>query len=182
MAHRRLSSYGTLGAVTRPATPGSSGLPAPSGRIQRPAWRARAVRALAVGILVGQAALLIRGYWDPHAHFGFQPFPESSTWRADIVRVTADGRRISIDEPWPGGYDWDRLVRWRVLQHPERRKHAYSSLDATVDFLDEALDWVAEHTPADTETVRLEARVEGRRNTRGPVLIVLRSDDRDEAR
>ena len=58
----------------------------------------------------------------------------------DVVRVTVDGRRVGIDEPWPGGYDWDELVRWRVLERPERRRHAYVSFDASIDFLDEALD------------------------------------------
>jgi hypothetical protein len=134
-----------------------------------------------VVVLLGQAALLVRSYADPHNFFGFQPFNESSTWRADIVRVTADGARIPIDQPWPGGYDWDDLVGWGVLQRPDRTEHAYSGLDATVDFLDKALDWVADHTPEDHETVYLEASVTGYRNTRGPETRVLRSHLREEA-
>ena len=98
------------------------------------------------------------------------------------MRVTVDGRRVSIDEPWPGGYDWDALVRWRVLERPERRRHAYVSFDASIDSLDEALDWVADHTPRDTETLYLEAKVVGTRNTRGPVRLVLRTEEREEAR
>lgn len=155
--------------------------------IERPRWRARLVRAFFVGVLLTQAVLVLRSYDDPHNFFGFQPFNESSTWKADVVRVTADGRRIPIDEPWPTGsgddsYDWDDLVGWRVVQHPERMKHAYSGLDASLDFFDEALDWVADHTPADTETLYLEAEVTGFRNTRGPDERVFRSDDREEAR
>jgi hypothetical protein len=150
-------------------------------RIERPPWRALLVRAFVVVVLAGQAVLVVRSYWDPHNFFGFQPFNESSTWQADIVRVTADGRRIPIDEPWPGGYEWDELVGWGVLQGPDRLKHAYSGLDASLDFLDESLDWVADHTPDDTETLYLEADVTGFRNTRGPEHRVLRSATREEA-
>lgn len=140
------------------------------------------MRGFSVVVLVVHGGLLVRSYADPHNFFGFQPFNESSTWQAEIVRVTADGERISVDEPWPGGYDWDDLVGWRVLQRPERLKHAYSGLDATLDFLDESLDWVATHTPRDTETLYLEASVTGYRNTRGPEHRLLRSDVREQAR
>lgn len=135
-----------------------------------------------VAVLVAQAVLLVRSYADPHNFFGFQPFNESSTWRADIVRVAADGRRIPVADPWPGGYDWDELVDWGVLQRPDRLKHAFSGLDASLDFLAESLDWVADHTPDDAETLYLEAVVTGYRNTRGPDERVLRSALREEAR
>ena len=151
-------------------------------RVQRPRWRAVLVRAFVATVLVGQAVLIVRSYWDPHNFFGFQPFNESSTWRADVVRVTADGRRVPIDEPWPGGYDWDELVDWGVVQEPDELKHAYSGLDASLDFFAEALDWVADHTPDDTETLHLEAEVTGFRNTRGPLHRTLRSEPREEAR
>ena len=161
---------------------GASCAAAGSDRIVRPRWRARLVRGFVIAVLVGHAALLVRGYADPHKFFAFQPFNESSTWRADIVRVTADGRRVPIEEAWPGGYEWDELVGWEVLAQPSRTKHAYSGLGASLDFLDAALDWVADHTPDDTETLYLEARTEAYRNTRGPELGVLRSDVREEAR
>ncbi len=144
------------------------------------------MRGFVALVLVAQAVLALRSYSDPHNFFGFQPFNESSEWRAEIVRVTADGRRIPIDDPWPGGaagdvYEWDDMVDWGVLQRPDARKHAYSGLDASLDFLAESLDWVADHTPADTETLYLEAVVEGWRNTRGPEARVLRSAVREEA-
>lgn len=151
-------------------------------RLARPRWRGRLVRVFFVAVVVAQFALVVRSYADPHNFFGYQPFNESSTWRADVVRVTTDGDRIPIESPWPGGYDWNELVGWEVVQHPGRMKHAYSGLDASLDFLDEALDWVADHTPADTETLYLEAEVTGFRNTRGPEHRTLRSDVREEAR
>lgn len=139
------------------------------------------MRGFAAVVLVGHLGLLARGYVDPHKFFAFQPFNESSVWRADVVRVTADGRRIPIEDDWPGGYDWDELVGWGVLEQPSVPRHAYSGLGTSIDFFDESLDWVADHTPDDHETLYLEAVVERWRNTRGPVTEVLRSDLREEA-
>ena len=150
-------------------------------RIERPRWRTRLVRGFVALVLVGHALLLARGYSDPHKLFAFQPFNESSTWRADVVRVTADGERLPVGLAWPGGYDWDELVGWRVLQQPSAVRHAYSGLGASLDFLDEALDWVADHTPDDHHTLYLEARVEAWRNGRGPEVVVHRSELREEA-
>lgn len=50
---------------------------------------------------------------------------------------------------------------------------------ATVDFLAEALDWVATHTPDDHDTRYLEATVTTYENTRGPTVTVLRSVERE---
>ena len=46
-------------------------------------------------------------------------FPESSTWQADIVRVTDDGQRIPITEPW-AGYRWARAGRRPRACEPRR--------------------------------------------------------------
>ena len=149
-------------------------------RIERPRWRARLVRTFVAVVIIGQLFLVARSYDDPHNLFGFQPFNESSTWQVEIVRVTADGDAIPIDAPWPGGYDWDELVDWRTLQDLDRgQRHAYSGLGTMLDYLGEALDWVADNTPADDETAYLQATVVAYRNTRGPEIHVLRSHDRD---
>ena len=73
--------------------------------------RARIVgrRVAVVAVVAAQAFFVVRGYWSAHKEFAFQMFPESSTWQADIVRVTADGRRVPIAEPW-AGYRWCELV------------------------------------------------------------------------
>ena len=84
----------------------------------RPRWRIQAARVVFVAVLATQVGFAINGYLEPHKYFAFQPFNESSTWRAEIVRVTTDGDRIPITEPWPGGYDWDELVDWGVLEDP----------------------------------------------------------------
>ena len=53
-----------------------------------------------VVVLLVQVGFALNGYRDPHKFFAFQPFNESSTWRADIVRVTWDGERVPVDEDW----------------------------------------------------------------------------------
>ena len=74
-------------------------------------------RVVVVAVVVLQLGFVARGYWSDHKEFAFQMFPESSTWRADVVRVTADGRRVPIERPW-SGYRWDELVQNRGLSYP----------------------------------------------------------------
>ena len=128
-------------------------------------------------VLLVQVGLALNGYRDPHKFFAFQPFNESSTWRADVVRVTWAGERLPVDQDW-AGYEWDTLVDMEALQGPEHLRHAYMGVGATIDFLDDALDWLATHTPADRSTRYLEAEVTYFENTRGPHHVVLRSVER----
>ncbi len=134
-------------------------------------------RVVVVAVVALQVGLAARGYWTDHKPFAFQMFPESSTWRADIVRVTADGRRVPIEQPW-SGYRWDELVQGRGLTYPGVRHHADAGLDNQLAFLDSALDWVAEHTPRDRETRYLEATVTAWHNDDPPRVSVLRSSVR----
>jgi hypothetical protein len=62
-------------------------------------WTVWARRIVVVVVVVAQLAFVVRAYHSAHKEFGFQMFPESSTWQADIVRVTADGQRIPISNP-----------------------------------------------------------------------------------
>ncbi len=138
-------------------------------------------RRVAVALVViAQLVLVARGYWSAHKEFAFQMFPESSTWQAEIVRVTTDGTRVPVGQPW-AGYRWDELVTVRGLGRPELRHHADAGLDNQLAFLDAALDYVADHTPRDDETRYLEATVTTWHNTDGPEVTVLRSDDRPDA-
>jgi hypothetical protein len=134
-------------------------------------------RNVVIVVVVAQVTLVVRAYDSAHMEFGFQMFPESSTWQADIVRITDDGRRIPISEPWDG-YQWSQLVRSRGLSRPGVRHHADAGLDNQLAFLDAALDYVAAHTPSDTETRYLEAVVTTWHNTDDPQTVVLRSRDR----
>jgi hypothetical protein len=144
--------------------------------------RARVVgrRVVVLGVVALQLAFIARGYWSDHKEFAFQMFPESSTWRADVVRVTADGRRVPIERPW-FGYRWDQLVRDRGLSYPQFRHHADAGLDNQLAFLRAALKWVADNTPRDRETRYLEARVTAWHNADPARVEVFRSEVREEA-
>jgi hypothetical protein len=131
-------------------------------------------------VVIVQLGLVARGYWSDHKEFAFQMFPESSTWKADIVRVTADGDRIPITEAW-AGYRWGDLVEQRGLDRPDVRRHADAGVDNQLAFLDAALDWIAGHTPRDDETLYIEATVTYWHNTDSPEVVVLRSRDREVA-
>ena len=74
-------------------------------------------------------------------------FPESSTWRADVVRVTVDGRRVP-DRTSVVGFRWNELVPNLGLSYPSIRHHASAGLDNQLAFLESALDWVAGNTRA----------------------------------
>jgi hypothetical protein len=134
-------------------------------------------RTVVVAVVVLQLGFIARGYWSDHKEFAFQMFPESSTWRADVVRVTADGRRIPIDRPW-SGYRWDELVQSRGLRFPSIRHHADAGLANQLAFLEASLDWVADNTPRDRETRYLEATVTSWHNADPPRVRIVRSDVR----
>ena len=142
--------------------------------------RVVARRVVVVTVVVLQLGLVARGYWSDHKEFAFQMFPESSTWRADVVRVTADGRHVPIERPW-SGYRWDQLVQDRGLSYPQVRHHADAGLDNQLAFLEAALDWVADNTPRDGETRYLEATVTSWHNADPRRVEVLRSEVREEA-
>jgi hypothetical protein len=131
-------------------------------------------RLVVLVVVAAQLFFVARGYWSDHRQFAFQMFPESSTWRADVVRVTASGERVPVELPW-AGYRWDELVRTRGLSDPGVRHHADSGLRNQLAFLDAALDWVAAHTPRDHDTRYLEARVTAWHNDDPPRVEVLRS-------
>jgi len=143
--------------------------------------RARARRVVFVVVIVLQLFFVARGYWSDHKEFGFQMFPESSTWRADVVRVLADGERVPVEQPWDG-YAWPLLVRDRGLRYPAVRHHADAGVDNQLAFLRAALDYVATHTPRDHATRYLEARVTYWRNAQPPRVVAYRSAPREVAR
>jgi hypothetical protein len=137
-------------------------------------------RAAVVAVVALQLGFIVRGYFSNHKEFAFQMFPEASTWRADLVRVTADGRRVPIERPW-SGYRWEELVPNVGLRYPGVRHHANAGLDNQLAFLDSALDWVATNTPRDDETRYLEATVTAWHNDDPPTEEVFRSGVRDRA-
>ncbi len=147
----------------------------------RGSLRVLARRAVVVAVVCVQLVLVARGYWSAHKEFAFQMFPESSTWQADIVRVTTTGARVPVDEPW-FGYRWADLVPDRGMASPDVRHHADSGLDNQLAFLAAAINWVADHTPRDTETRYLEAVVTTWHNTDPARVVVIRSHERGPLR
>ena len=134
-------------------------------------------RLLCACVLGCQLYFVVRAYSDPLKRFGFQPFAESSTWSARIYRVDDSGARRDVrDGSW--GYRWRDLVRERVGS-PFRVHHAASGVGATLYFLQRALDYVADHTPADRSTRYLEAEVSYQRNRGSPQRTTLRSKLRE---
>lgn len=129
-------------------------------------------RLMFVGVLAAQMVFVVRAYWAPHNEFGFQMFPEASEWRAEIVRVTTGGDRLPI------GDEWSELVAGRGLTHPGHRQHANNGLSSQLAFLEDALAWVATHTPDDHDTRYYEATVTQWHNADPPTTTVLRSPDR----
>ena len=135
---------------------------------------------IVLAVVAAQLAFVVAGYSSDHKPFAFQMFPESSTWRADVVRVTADGRRVPIERPW-AGYHWDELVPDRGLRYPAVRHHADAGLGNQLAFLSSALDWVADNTPRDRETRYLEATVTSWHNADPPRTRTFRSRSRGVA-
>jgi hypothetical protein len=146
---------------------------ADNARLGRRWWARRVVIVVAL-----QAVGAIGAYSGSHQVLGWHMFSASSDWRADVLRVTSDGARHPISDPWPGGYRWPDLVSARGLGSPQVRQHATAGLAVTLDHLSHAIDWVALHTPADGVTVRLEADVTYWHNGRGPVTTLSVSAER----
>ncbi len=140
--------------------------------------RVRVRRIVFVGVILLQLLFVVRAYSAPHKEFGFQMFPEASSWQAEIVRVTANGDRVPVDQPW-FGYEWHGLVPERGLASPWIRHHADAGLANQVAFLNEALGWVAANTPRDTDTRYYEATVTTWFNMQGPTTRTLLSPQRD---
>ena len=88
------------------------------------------IKGFAATVLLLQVGFAVNGYRDPHAFFAFQPFRESSTWRADIVRVTWDGERVPIDPA-----EWNELVDLPMLSNPfgTRERHASYGIGRQLD-------------------------------------------------
>src|SRR5690606_13548901 len=96
-------------------------------------------RIVFVAAVLAQLGFIVRGYWDPHKHFAFQPFNEWDLWRADIVRVTYRGKRIGVEQPWYG-YRWAELIGGdRGLDRPAEWQPASSGIRSILAFLQGAL-------------------------------------------
>ena len=146
----------------------------------RPRWRVRVAQVVFAAVVVAQLTTLVHFWEGPHRVFAFEPFREASSFQVVLVRVTVDGRRVPVDgsSEW-SGYRWAELVDTHGLCSPFEWGSVSYGVDVMLDHLDHALDWVADHTPADHETRYYEATVTYSRNTDPRETVVLRSHDRD---
>ena len=159
---------GAARASSRSAQSASDALPGSGRRLTR--------RLIILTVVLAQLTMIVIAYDSDHKTFGFQMFPESSRWQADIVRVQVDGTRIAVNDDWE--YRWSELVDSRGLANPFVAHHADSGLRNQFGYLQGALDWVAEHTPDDTATQYFEAEVTYTDNGRGPFTTTFRSVER----
>jgi len=133
-------------------------------------------RWIVVAVVVGQVVLIVAAYDSDYKTFGFQMFPESSRWQAEIVRVDAEGTELSIYDGWE--YRWSDLVRGRGLTNPSVNHHADSGLRNQFGLFQGALNWVGANTPADQTTTYLRATVTYFDNGSGPFTRVFLSHER----
>lgn len=137
---------------------------------------------LVVAWVAVSSTAIVMGYWSTSPVLAWQMFPEASTMEISVTRVTSSGERIDIDAPWPGGYRWSDLVEARGLGVTGTEIDAAYGVEASLEALHHALDWVATHTPDDHETRLLEAEVTYRHNDDPPRTVVLRSVERSSVR
>ena len=135
-------------------------------------------RGIIAVVVAVQLTMVVAAYDSDHKTFGFQMFPESSRWQADIVRVQADGTQVPLADGWE--YRWSDLMQGSGLANPFVEHHADSGLRHQFALFQGALDWVAAHTPDDTTTAYLEAEVTYTDNGRGPYARTFRSVDRSD--
>lgn len=146
-------------------------------RPAKPSRRRRLLRRIFIAsVVVAQLTMIVVAYDSDHKTFGFQMFPESSRWSADIVRVQVDGNRVSVHDDWE--YVWADLVHGRGLANPSVEHHADSGMRNQLGYLRGAIDWVADNTPDDEATRYLEAVVTYTDNGRGPFTRTIRSAER----
>lgn len=137
--------------------------------------------AFFIAFIAVQLALVLTAESRPDRIFGFRMFNESSSAKFDLFRRVRRGRRERLvplrDGTWqartPAGesreFHWTDSVRYTALQEPSRFVHATYGLDAQLFRLQQALDYVAQHTPDDAETLSFVAKVETLKNGRpGP--------------
>jgi hypothetical protein len=145
----------------------------------------KARRVFAALYVAAFVAVVGWGLKAPDHAFGFQMFNETSNLTISLERrVRRGGKRVL--SPAPGGvwqargadgkertFRWSDHVRDGVLGQLEVRRHASYGLDGQLFRLRQALGYVLEHIPDDTETEALIAVVDASKNGRPPQRVRL---------
>lgn len=128
------------------------------------------------------------GQKQPDHVLGFQMFNEASRLTIHLKREVRSGAKRKlvrvVDGHWRApnqagqvrDYSWPELVTYSPLNQLDRSVHASYGLDAQLMRLQQALDYVARHTPDDAQTLALVADVETTRNGQPPSKVRLRAE------
>jgi hypothetical protein len=143
--------------------------------------------AFAVLWISGQTALVLTAPLRPDRAFGFRMFPEASVMEIHLLREVAGVRSPVAHGEWSARdrsgqihhFSWHDRVHDKILAAVDTQPFFASyGLDAQLARLQQALDDVADHIPADAETTRLGAEVIARKNGREPGTVTLFSHSR----
>ena len=130
-----------------------------------------------------QLFLIVRAHFSTDKRFGFWMFAESTIFSAELYRVTVDGDtlrtrngvwRISSDQGRVV-YSWNKHVRDYRLNSLERKKRAKGSINRTMFFFENALNYVIDRIGADNETRQLLLYVHYEKADGVPVTRLLQS-------
>lgn len=123
--------------------------------------------------LAVQGVLVVSAGQRPDAAFGFRMFSESSTLEVHLFRELPDGTRVEVENgEWvakdrdgiPHRISWGSHVKEPNLTAFGVTMHAAYGAAAQVQRWSAALDYVAAHTPDDTETRALELELGVKKN------------------
>ena len=132
----------------------------------------RARVAFAAAWLAVQAGLVVTAGARADGIFGFRMFPEASTMRVRLERVTAAGVVDTHGGEWSARdaegqlrhFAWHDRVCDPVIGVVDEEVFAAYGIDTQLARLQRALDDVADHLDEDAETQALRAEVTFRRN------------------
>jgi hypothetical protein len=141
----------------------------------------------AAGWIVVQAALVTTAGSRPEAAFGFRMFPEASTINVHLMRRVASANGTALVDVANGAWvavapdgarrttHWRDRVKVGALSTFDHDLFASYGVEAQLARLRAALDDVALHSPDDTETKQLVARVTVKKNGHAPTVVDLES-------
>lgn len=136
-----------------------------------------------------QVVAIVHAHFSEDKRFGFWMFAESSQFQAKLYRQLKDGTFVYAPkgtwvlhhaEGQTTEYAWDSMVRDFRLYQLEELKRAKTGMYVTLKYLQYALNYVADHTPQDTETVRFLLKIKYKRAQGEWEEVFFESHNRDE--
>ena len=150
--------------------------------------RSWAILAFAAAYLGCQLSMIYAAHRRGDKRFGFWMFAESATFRLELIRELGDGEPVrAVRGTWavqrPGGadtsYRWGTFVKDFPLADVDTPVRSMVGMYVTLEYLQEALNYVIARIPDDHETVRLHLVVRYSK-AGGPVKEVVLSSKRRE--